>query len=291
MAPKLITWVVLVSVVFTTLTGLARAADERGADVSPVDVSVDRAKSTLRLEVRGAPLRAVLDAVARSTATTFSHGALPSEPLFVVCEQASLPDMMECLLGADAHLAVRYARGSAGVTAFPEEIWILHPGVGRNSNRQERALGAGRLREQASARNLLAGREADGETLSRGSALASASDPSRRAQGVQQLAGLGQRDDPDVRAVLQRALADPDSGVRSQAVVGLGRHGDAESAAILMQALRDEDVDVRLIAVETAGSDAGGVAVLREAMRDQDRDVSSLAATKLQSFDGSEGSD
>ncbi len=258
------------------------------SDRSPaVTVAVDRTKARLRVKVDGAPLPVVLDVVAHATGTKLNYGSLPSASLSLVCEQAGLQRVLECLLGTDAHIAIRHAPGggNAGpVAGFPEEIWVVHSGAAPNIDSAETWSSDEMSVSGGDSKFPLSERGTDWESVARGTALAASTDPNRRAQGIQQLASLGRRDDPDVRSWLERALTDSDAGTRSQAVLGLGRYGDSESAAVLLQALRDEDIDVRLIAVETAGRDPEGLAVLREAMRDQDQDVSTLAATKLELF-------
>lgn len=258
------------------------------SDRSPaVTVAVNRTKARLRVKVDGAPLPVVLDVVTRATGTKLNHGPLPSAPMSVVCEQAGLQRVLECLLGADAHIAIRHAPGgeNAGpVAGFPEEIWVVHAGADPNIDGAETWSSNEMSGSGVDSKVPLSEREKDRESVARGTALAASTDPGRRAQGIQELASLGHRDDPNIRNQLERALTDSDAGTRSQAVFGLGRYGDSESAAVLLQALRDEDIDVRLIAVETAGRDPEGLAVLREAMRDQDQDVSTLAATKLELF-------
>lgn len=273
------TWVVCV-LFWIPAYLLANGNDDISSCAPALQVTINR--KALKLEAKVAPLGRVLDEIANKTKIQIHHSALPEQRVTVTCNEATVEKVMECLLGLEADFIVRYSTGILHPGQHkPEEIWLLSNGWegDQMATGQRDITGcAAFVAPHAASPDLPQSRSNQTAMLVQ---MASAEDPTRRAQGLSGLS-LEQGADPDtVRRTLESALSDADAGVRAQAVAGLARRGGDGTTAMLREALRDSDASVRLMAVSTTGSDAQGTALLREALADSHETVRELAAMKL----------
>jgi hypothetical protein len=235
-----------------------------------VSVGEDR---IIVLEAKRAPLGRIIDELAAKTGTLAHYSVLPEEPVTATCAGATVKQVMECLLGPGADLMFRYPAGLAkgGSPGHPQELWVLGSSLtGRCS------AGTGQRRADQ-------GGPAPAEPGETGDVAEIAAERTarQRADAIARLSADPQADEGTVVKTLETALADEDASVRAQAVYGLARRGGVSGAAALQAGLRDSDPSVRLMAVDSAGEDAGGLTLLREALADSDETVRALAALKL----------
>jgi hypothetical protein len=248
----------------------------------------------LAVEANDVSLEEVIGEIAGRTGVRFHYSVLPSEPVTATCAGKTVREVMECLLGPGADLVFLDPRhiSNAGSQEQSAELWILgssfaagqtaarvpapghctEPGVPQDTEPQTATMPA-KVRHFAP--------EESGRLMEMASG---ADDPAQRANAIARLIANGRMDGDSVRNTLERALSDPDAGVRAQAVYGLSRRGGAAASSALQAALRDSDASVRLMAVDSAGIDAQSLAVLRQALADSDETVSALAALKLESL-------
>lgn len=244
----------------------------------------------LEVEARQAPLRRVIDEISRTTGIRAHYSVLPEEAVTATCAGETLKRVLECLLGPEADLMFRNPRPTVGEAArgWPEEFWVLGSSfaTGRGKGDSDAArcpaaasLGPGPL--QGTMRREPAPSGADAARLLE---MADAGDPQQRADALSRLVVDGGVEEGDLRRVLERALADADAYVRTQAVYGLARLEGPDAFSHLHDALKDSDASVRLMAVDSAGNDARGVALLEQAVADDDAAVSGLAQAKLETL-------
>jgi HEAT repeat protein len=207
------------------------------------------------------------------------HGHSGAEPR--LGGEAALPYLVEALGGEETHERWRAAQalGEIGERATAELVARL--GDPRDN-----------VRKAASAALYSMG---EGGLDALADALPGADPPTRRE--IVRLLGLIAAGEADgqVRAnvlpLLAGILADPEAGVRGQAVEALGWLDDPAAVPALLAMLADEDGDVRLKAAAALVS-IGGLAVavgLRRALQTGDLEARQLAAQALEAVERGEG--
>ncbi len=242
----------------------------------PGRVDIEFQEGTITAKVAQASRTEVLTEFARKTGLRFHYAAAAPDRVTASCIRMTIARALECLLGDDAALVLRYPpeRSGASQDPLPSEVWVLgQPGTdGQRNWVATPSLQAGSEHEAAPA-----GRDDFAALMD----LAGSGDPDARERALGRLAVGGNLTDPAAQAVFRAALADADGSVRAQAVHALARGGGPQSANVLRDALRDGDASVRLMAVDMAGTDEPGTALLHEALADEDETVRVAAAIKL----------
>lgn len=282
----------------------AGEAQQGTIDVAVIDAATP-ASTSIRLEARHARLEQVIDAIARKTGVRVHQRDLPEEFVSAVCAGTSVKQVLECLLGPSANLIVRYPDGGNSVNSLtksanaaqPAELWVL----GKSTGAQSAAINTtsnGRCDpphtpvEQVTVEDNALANAAIVPTVADPAAnndtpvvdtrslmnLATADDPTQRADAVARLAAEASKTDRAVQRTLQVALQDENPEVRAQAVFGLAGSNEAWAVAALEDAMQDENVDVRLMAVDSAAANSK---VLHAALSDADETVRSIAALRL----------
>jgi len=259
-----------------------------GAEEQSIRVSrVENTGSELRLEVRQAPLKQVLDKIAGDTGLLIHYSVLPEGLITATCVGTTLKQVMECLLDRKADLVFRYPRGlSGGVSqSQPKEVWVLRtksepPPQAANSSVYNTMVTQQPVMQKTTGAQTDTERTAADQT----NALierARSKDPVDRANAISGLLTAGKAGDASIRTVLEEALLDNYANVRAQAISSLAlREGNGANAE-LQVALYDSDAAVRLMAVESMGNNA---ALLQQAVTDSDATVRELAKMRLESL-------
>lgn len=105
---------------------------------------------------------------------------------------------------------------------------------------------------------------------------ASSKNAEERAVALSNLVG-GQKDNANIRKVLEEALTDKDANVRTQAIISLMQREGEDAALEVQQALKDKDVNVRIAVL----SNVNDTATLQQALADSDPMIRDMAASKL----------
>ena len=249
------------------------------ADARPfgaVDIAFH--KGLITLKVTRASWTDVLAEFARKTEVRVHYAAAAPGVVTASCIGMTIARALECLLGDDTALVLRYPteRSGARPDPLPTEVWVLgQPGTDGERNRmatQSPSPRAGSAHEAATT-----GQDDFAMIME----MTASGDPDTRERALGRLAVSGNHTDPAAQAVFRAALADADGSVRAQAVYALARGGGPQSVHVLRDALQDDDASVRLMAVDSAGTDEPGAAVLHEALADEDETVRVAAAIKL----------
>jgi HEAT repeat protein len=242
--------------------------------------------SGLRLEVRQASLKQVLDKIAGDTGLVIHYSALPEGLVTAICEGAALKQVMECLLDRKADLVFRYPSvSSRSVQQLqPEEVWVLgtkfeiSPGAA-NSSIYKTAVAQQQVLQKKTADAQMDSEHSQPDQTDALIEKARSKNPVDRAVAISSLMTTGKRGDAAVRKVLEEALSDKDANVRAQAISSIARLEGDGATAELQEALHDSNVSVRLMAVNSIGNDT---ALLQQALSDSDATVRELAAARLE---------
>jgi hypothetical protein len=238
---------------------------------SSIQITLSKQDNTaIRLEARAAQLGQILKAIADKTGASIHYSILPPEPVTVTCAGHSVSGLLECLLGSRVDRVYRYPRPGAvklkvarpnldnpsstkplsilakNTSAQPEEIWLLatnspvKPNIAGNSPAKDLEPEAPAIPEPTS------------EELAQIEAMlkqAASKNTEERLGALSSFGGIGQKDDPNIRKVLEEALADKDANIRTQAITSLVQR-DSEGATLeIQQALKDKDANVRMAVI------------------------------------------
>ncbi|MGH8470101.1 MAG: HEAT repeat domain-containing protein [Gammaproteobacteria bacterium] len=263
-----------------------RASSDTGLSKS---VHIDIHRDMMTLNVTQASWKEVLDEFRRETGIRFHHTVAPQGVVTVSCPSMTFTRALECLLGRDAALILRYPPRGDGPkrSALPTDVWLLgEPGTSRE--RSSVAVQSQRKEpQQVMSRGPAAAR---GERFAALMDMTNSEHADARMQALGSLAASSKRNDPAVQETFRAALMDGDAGARAQGVYALAKNGGAEAVNVLRSALGDSDASVRLMAVDSAGTDAEGAALLQDALADRDETVRVFAAMKLKEIEHSAGS-
>lgn len=253
---------------------------------SRIDIGFHQGEMTL--DVARAPWTEVLSEIARQTGIRFHYAIAPRGAVTVSCPKMTVTRALECLLGHDAALMLRYApvRAKAKRDRLPTDVWLLgQSGGGSEGGGVVQSKSTDPL--QATSHHPAPAAKDDVRALID---LSKSDDPDARMQALGSLAASGQQSDRAVQEAFRAALMDDDGSVRAQAVYALSKGGSPEAMNVLREALQDRDASVRLMAVDSAQGNEQGAALLQQALADSDETVRVLAAIKLKETGGSEGS-
>ncbi|MGH8534584.1 MAG: HEAT repeat domain-containing protein [Gammaproteobacteria bacterium] len=239
------------------------------------------------MDVTRAPWTEVLGEIARQTGIRFHYAIAPQGLVTVSCPRMTVTRALECLLGHDAALMLRYAPGRAKPrrVPLPADVWLL----GQSGTGSE---GSGVVQSQSTDPQQVTSHHpapAAKDDVRALIDLSKSEDPDARMQALGSLAASGQQSDRAVQEAFRAGLMDENGSVRAQAVYALAKDGGAEAVNVLRDALQDRDASVRLMAVDSAQADEQGAALLQQALTDSDETVRVLAAMKLKETERSEG--
>ncbi|MEQ1560606.1 MAG: HEAT repeat domain-containing protein [Methyloglobulus sp.] len=236
------------------------------------------ANTAIRLEARSAPLAQILKVIADKTGVNIHYSVLPEAPVTATCVGENVGQIMDCLVAKQVGLVAHKPQKDK-----PAEFWLLGSSVGscqavtvapvvppiaaaeQQPSAEEQAQADQSMQEQSD--HLLE--------------QAKAKDPGQRAEAITNLISGGMKDDPNVRKVLEEALADKDASVRANAISALAQREGEGAAEQLRQALNDTDVNVRMIAVDSAGNNS---VLLQQALADKDPMIRDFATSKLEAL-------
>lgn len=241
---------------------------------SGIHFMMDEAGDTsLRLEMRQTSLADTLNEIAGKTGLLVHSSALPLGLFSVTCMEATLTEILQCLLDKKADFIFRYSQSK------PVEVWVLGADFSQdNVVSKARARVPERVVEKVLGNGQNAADNDSDEEIAKLLEKATDNNPALRMDAIAGLADKGIANDLAVHKALTEALSDPDVQVREQAVSSLARREGDRAAAELQSALRDSDASVRLMVVDSAGENA---ALLQHALSDSDETVRALAAMKL----------
>ena len=270
---------------FSGVTFAQTAVNTPGKALTDLVIS-DNKGSEMQLEVRQMPLAQVLDAIAGKTHVPIHYSVLPEGLVTATCVGSTLEKVLECLLDRKADLIVSYSRDPAKVDSKGQvaEAWVLGSRLASSSTTANCVAISGQTADKGSLmlrQNEQNAQNAEAEPDQTNELLKSAQskNPVERAEAIGALLADGRKDDPEVKAALEKALTDQDANVRAQAISSLAHREGSGAAGAIQEALRDSSVDVRMMAVDGITDD---IPMLQQAINDSDETVRSLAAIKLE---------
>lgn len=259
------------------------AVDVRKEAYFKVDISSSKG-AEIQLESRMASLVEVLGHLAKKTKTPIHYSALPEELVTATCVGPTLKPVLECLFAGKAVLTYREADKKTTEDAAIAEVWVMGSSLAgkqaSEGNCQARAERA--ERELAEAQQKLQEKDGGDDMTDEFLKMSESGKPQARAAAIGGLLTSKRRDDPAVKAVLEKALSDESATVRAQAISTMAQLNGNEATSILQDALQDESVDVRLMAVSSIDDN---INLLRQAANDSDETVRTLATIKLKELE------
>lgn len=251
-------------------------------------VMTDSKGSEFQLKVKQMPLAQVLDSIAHKTQVPIHYSILPEGLVTATCVGATLKQVLECLLNGKADLIVNNPQGLANSDSKGQvaEAWILGSRLADATDTAtataiaECPISVGQTADNGSftLSQKLQDAEAAADRIDELLKTAQSKNPTDREEAIGQLLAEAQGN-PEINAVLERALTDPDENVRAQAISSLAHREGANATGAIQVALNDDSADVRLMAVDSITNDVG---LLQQAVNDSDETVRSLATVKLE---------
>ena len=251
-------------------------------------VMTDSKGSEFQLKVKQMPLAQVLDSIAHKTQVPIHYSILPEGLVTATCVGATLKQVLECLLNGKADLIVNNPQGLANSDSKGQvaEAWILGSRLADATDTAtataiaECPTSVGQTADNGSftLSQKLQDAEAAADRIDELLKTAQSKNPTDREEAIGQLLAEAQGN-PEINAVLERALTDPDENVRAQAISSLAHREGANATGAIQVALNDDSGDVRLMAVDSITNDVG---LLQQAVNDSDETVRSLATIKLE---------
>jgi hypothetical protein len=182
---------------------------------------------------------------------------------------------MDCLVGQQLGLVAHKPQKNK-----PAEFWLLGSSVG---SCRAVTVAASPMPQPAQAPQPSAADLAEMDRMMQEQSdqmlkLAQSKDPNERYTAISNLGSVGAAGDPNVDEVLQNALTDKDSNVRSQAIQSIAQRGGDDADSTIAQALKDKDANVRVAAVTAVQSDLN---LLQQALGDSDQTVRETAQARL----------
>jgi hypothetical protein len=253
-----------------------------------VDVHVDTGlDAMLQLEVKQVPLANVLKTLSAKTGTPIHYSVLPEGLITATCVGKALKPVLECLLDHKADVIIRYKNEpKKGITETDSiaEAWVLGAkleAVPTNGLcKADGSQGEIKLIDKSKTKTPTDPASAKLTQTDRMLKIVEDGTPEERAQAIGDLLMIGREDDPKVKAMLERAVHDPEDSVRAQAISTLTHREDYSEHAteIIRGALEDPSVDVRLMAVDGI---IDNEELLQQASHDPDETIRSYATSKL----------
>lgn len=273
-----------------TLPALS-AADSTTRTPPEAAVRVSRSpQGRLELQATQAPLAQILGVLEKETGVRIRYSLPPGKPdsISARCAEASLPSLLQCLLGREADLMLTFSGAEKNGKRPPQlvDIKILDSSfsTGDGAGCAEAVGGCRPAKSEGAPQAPRADRASSApDDNDRLWELAHSSQSKERARAIGRLAVAEGVDTARLDATLRNALSDAAGEVRAQAVFGLARQSVGAAFDVLGVALHDRDPSVRLMAVDSLEADEPGRALLQEALADRDATVREYAAMKLSS--------
>ena len=232
--------------------------------------------SGLKLEVRQAPLTAILEKIAQATRIPIHYDILPADPVTVTCAAEKISNLLECLLGTRVDRVYRYPQSTAkplNVAALqPVEVWLLAtntpvtPGLHDIPKIPEK--------DQVTAEPISDEQALLEEILKH----AASKYDGNRVGALSNLGLIGNADNLEIRKTLEEALTDKSPDIRTQAIASLMQREGENATQEAMQALKDKDVNVRLAVISNVYNESD---ILQQGLNDSDISIRELAKAKL----------
>jgi len=264
----------------------AMAVENQGESFYKVVTSAAKG-SELQLDARKASLPKILDHLSKKTHISIHYSVLPESLVSATCVGSGIKPVLECLLANKADLTFRAADKPANGNDVAE-VWISGTSlVGTGANDAACTARAEKAEQELEAlKQKLETKDDTTDKTDEFLKMSESKKPADRVAAIGALLGSKRKDDPAIRAVLDRALTDENAAVRAQAVSTLGEFGGENVNAVLQDALRDDSVDVRLMAVSAIKDN---VELLQQAANDSDETVRTLATVKLNEIQARRG--
>lgn len=275
---------IMLSVVYGLVASTSIQAAENSTQTAfKVIISKDKG-SELQLDARQAPLAQVLEHLAMKTNIPIHYSALPEELVTATCVGTSLKSVLECLFANKADVAFRAQGKSSNSTNDVAEAWIMGSSLGGKVEKDSACLvrAARAEKELQALKQKLDAQDSGPDMTDDFLKMSESKRPQARAAAIGALLSSKRKDDPAVKATLERALTDQDAAVRAQAISAMAQLAGDNVNAVLQDALQDESVDVRLMAVSSI---TDNMALLQQAANDSDETVRTLATIKLKELE------
>lgn len=250
-------------------------------------VTSENKGSELQLDARKASLPKILDHLSKKTGIPIHYSVLPEGLVTATCVGTSIKPVLECLLANKADLTFRATDKPVNGNGVAE-VWISGTSLAGNGE-NDAACSARAEKAEQELEALKQKLEAKDDTSDKTDELLKMSEskkPADRVAAIGALLSSKRKDDPAVKAVLDKALSDENAAVRAQAVSTVGQFGGDNATAVLQDALHDDSVDVRLMAVSAI---TDNVELLQQAANDSDETVRTLATVKLNEIQARRG--
>jgi HEAT repeats len=270
---------------------LAAAEQQNPAKESVEWRVVDDKNSQFQLEVKEIPLERIFSTITTKTGVPIHYSVVPEGLVTATCVGTTIKQVMECLLDKRADLIVRYAKPTASAQTDKEtkvadlnqpiEMWVLgskYTNVANcsGSTVTQHTIDNTPLKLAESQEKSV---EVEPDQTDELLKMAKSKDAIVRADSIGALMAAGREGDPNVRAALEEALADPNANVRAQAISSLAHREGSGAIDAIQEALHDSDAGVRLMAIDGAGDNT---ALLQQSVNDDDESVRNLAISKLE---------
>jgi hypothetical protein len=264
----------------------AMAVESKGESFYKVITSTSKG-SELQLDARSASLPKILDYLSKKTRIPIHYSVLPEGLVSATCVGSSIKPVLECLLAHKADLAFRAPEKPANENDV-SEVWITGTSLAGNDGKSAGCTGRAEKAEQElqALKQKLEAQDGTPDMTDEFLRMSESKKPGDRVAAIGALLGSKRKEDPAVKAVLEKALNDQNAAVRAQAVSTVGQSGGDDAVAVLQDALQDESVDVRLMAVSAI---TDNVELLQQAINDSDETVRALASIKLNEIQARRG--
>lgn len=264
----------------------AMAGETQGESFYKVVTSAAKG-SELQLDAHKASLPKILDHLSKKTRIPIHYSVLPEGLVSATCVGSSIKPVLECLLANKADLTFRAADKPANGNEVAE-VWISGTSLaGNGANNAACTARAEKAEQELEAlKQKLEVKDDTSDKTDEFLKMSESKKPADRVAAIGALLGSKRKDDPAVKAVLDRALTDENAAVRAQAVSTVGEFGGENVNAVLQDALHDDSVDVRLMAVSAIKDN---VELLQQAANDSDETVRTLATVKLNEIQARRG--
>lgn len=234
-----------------------------------------------QLQTRDASVSRVIDEISHQTGVPIHYSILPKTPVSATCTGSNVEQLLTCLLGPNANLAVHHQPGTqqnqTRKNTRTAEIWILSSTLNQN---QENGICVPEIQNKSVQKKIP--KENANNALEQIITRTKTTNSDFRAQAITEISHLKIADNNKIYEILQTALTDDAPEVRAQAIAGLVRRKGDEAKAELQQTLLfDTDAQVRLMALSLVTDDFH---LLEQALTDNNSDVRLFAKMKLEEY-------
>lgn len=281
---KIITKYWVTSILLMTSGGLL-ANDSYGSGEQPLIRVIQTGPPGLgvQIEAKRALLPEVFAAITRKTGVPIRYSVLPEGWVTATCFGKDVSEVLQCLLGANANLVVRYSDQSLANNEQSRlaEVWLLGASFEKKPTQGDcvASLPLKKSATQPNNKDRIAVATAERQRLVNiFLERVRADNPEERMGAIETLGAQAQQGDQRVLSVLHEALSDDHPHVRGQAIISLKRLEGRVDGEVLQQGLQDSDALVRMTALEMGQNDIG---IIEQALYDSDREVRQFAKAVL----------